>query len=250
MIDINGDSRWINYQGNNILYENGKLFNANGSDYSGEGVKKNEQLQGFFKSTVNALNKIGSTEAGLSMISSLQSSENNFAIMHASLNPHGFKNEFIVSEHTKAYANQLFSDPTYASSYAALTSMGVDMKGGSGGAIHWNPTGASLPTTAGIGINVTTDLTHEMFHGLDANHGALDNRGYLNPSVTRSEWSAVYGENRVRSQLGVPSRTYYITTKDPSGNVMGGTGPKMIKPMNSAILPIYPMPPLPTGSIK
>lgn len=250
MIDINGDSLWINYQGTNILYENGKLFNSDGSNYAGDGVKKNGQLKGFLKSTVRALNNIGSTEAGLSMISSLQSSENNFTIMHASMNPHGFKNEFIASDHTKAYANQLLSDPAHATSYAALISMGIDMNGGSGGAIYWNPSGTSLPTTAGIGINATTDLAHEMFHGLDANQGALDKRGYLNPNVTRFEWSAVYGENRVRSQLGVPLRTHYITTKDPSGNVMGGTGPRMITPINSPILPIYPMNPLPAGSIK
>jgi RHS repeat-associated protein len=249
-IDVNGDSLWINYQGNNILYENGSLYNKDGTAYSGEGVKKNGKLKGFLRSSVSALSTIGSTDAGSAMISGLQSSENNFTIMHASMNPNGNGNEFIASDHTKAYANQLRTDPAQATSYAALQSMGVDINGGSGGAIYWDPSGNPLPTTSGVGINAATDLAHEMFHGMDANQGALDSRIYLHPKITRSEWSAVYGENTVRGQLGVPLRTHYITIKDPSGNVLGGTGPRMITPINTPILPIYPMILKPAGSIR
>ena len=76
-IDINGDSLWISYQGNNILYENGNLYNADGSSYTGAGVKKDKDgnvktkkdgsvklKYGFLSQTVSALNIIGGTESG------------------------------------------------------------------------------------------------------------------------------------------------------------------------------------------
>ena len=46
-----------------------------------------------------------------------------------------------------------------------------------------------------------------MFHGMDANHGLLDNRLYK--GIKKDEWQAVYNENRLRKELGLPLRTYY-----------------------------------------
>ena len=44
-----------------------------------------------------------------------------------------------------------------------------------------------------------------------------DNRSHN--GLERSEWQAVYSENISRGQLNRPLRTYYITTKAPSGRV-------------------------------
>lgn len=40
---------------------------------------------------------------------------------------------------------------------------------------------------------------------------------------------------------GLPLRTHYIIKKDPSGNITGGAGPRMITPINTPTLPLYPM---------
>ena len=62
----------IGAKDNNLTYENGKLY-KDGSEYTGK-VDKNTQK------TVEALNIIGGTEEGASMINELQSSKNEFTI--------------------------------------------------------------------------------------------------------------------------------------------------------------------------
>ncbi len=247
MIDVNGDSLWINYRGNDILYQNGSLYNQDGTAYTGKGVKLDKSgnvtgYKGFLKQSMNALGAMAGTTEGGAMLTELQGSTNNFTIMHSSNNPNGNISEFSESNPTKAYANQLMTDPAHAASYAALTKMGVSLAGGSGGTIYWNPSGTTLPTTAGPQANSTIGLAHEMFHGLDANRGLLDSRPHLNPRVDRSEWQAVYRENTLRGQMGVPLRTHYITDQNPSGVVTGGTEPRMITPANKPILPSWYIP--------
>ena len=60
--EVKGDSLWINYDGNRILYENGNLKNRDGSDYTGSGVTVaadgSISLSGFLKEAVGALNSI------------------------------------------------------------------------------------------------------------------------------------------------------------------------------------------------
>ncbi len=244
MIDVNGDSLWISYKGNDILYDNGNLYNSDGTAYTGKGVKLDKSgnvtgYKGFLKQTMNALGTMAGTAEGGAMLTELQGSTNNFTIMHSSNNPKGNKSEFSASDPAKAHANQAMTDPAHAVSYAALTSMGISLAGGSGGTIYWNPSGTTLPTTAGAQANSTVELAHEMFHGLDANRGLLDSRTHLDPRVDRSEWQAVYRENTLRGQMGVPLRTHYVTVQNPSGVVTGGTGPRMITPANRPILPSW-----------
>ena len=60
-----------------------------------------------------------------------------------------------------------------------------------------------------------------------------DNRSHN--GLERSEWQAVYSENISRGQLNRPLRTYYITTKAPSGNYVGGDGPSILADKNIPI---------------
>ena len=228
-IDINGDSLWITHNTGflglggtqTLLYENGNLYNKDGTAYTGK-------VKGFLSKSVNALNIISGTQEGGSMVGELQSSANNFTLVKGD-------SKFTASNATKAYANQIQTDPAQAGTFQALQNASVNLAGGSGGTISWNPSGATLPTLNGSGVNGTTDLAHEMFHGLDANRGLLDNR--VDQGIERSEWQAVYRENVLRSQLGSPLRTHYIKTVDANENFLGGSGIRMLTPANQAILP-------------
>ena len=210
-IDINGDSLWINHKGVNVLYVDGKLYNKDGSNYTGK-VNK------FMRKTISALGSISGTSTGASMVSELQGSENNFTIMKGD-------NRFEVSNRTAAYAAQAFE------SIAMLQGINAGaLFGGSGGTIYWSPNGASVPTTTGYSNDPAMVLGHEMAHGWDAN------RGLLSPSFvdgySKSEWQAVYNENLMRSQAGLPMRTHYGSGVTPYGTKLGGIGPRMLLPGN------------------
>ena len=206
----------------NLKYENGNLYNKDGSAYTGKVDK-------FTQKTVDALGAISKSAEGASMVNELQSSKNTFTIAKGD-------SEFNHSDSKKAYANQFTTDPDAAVSFAALTKMGVDFSGGSGGAVTCDTSGGSLPTTNGMQTNATTDLAHEMFHALDSNRGMLDGRN--EGGVKRSEWQAVFRENRLRSELGKPLRNFYQTTVDENG-VKSGAGPSMLSPSNTNVKPSW-----------
>ena len=81
-IDVNGDSLWITHNigflglggKQTLLYENGNLYNKDGSEYTGK-------VKGFLSKSVNALSTISGTQEGSSMVGELQSSANNFTIV-------------------------------------------------------------------------------------------------------------------------------------------------------------------------
>lgn len=222
-LDINGDSLRIEDKKLSLLYISGNLYNQNGQKYDGK-------ISGFMKKAVSALDVIRKGTEGENMISELQSSTNNFIIKKG-------QSKFTAANNHKAYSNQFMNDPSVASTKEVLLKAGIDLSGGSGGVISWNPNGSILATLNGGTISEETDLAHEMFHALDANRGLLDKRSYN--GLERSEWQAVYRENILRGQLNRPLRTYYITTKDPSGNYVGGDGPSMLAGKNIPILPYW-----------
>lgn len=222
-LDINGDSLRIEDKKLSLLYISGNLYNQNGQKYDGK-------ISGFMKKAVSALDVIRKGTEGENMISELQSSTNNFIIKKG-------QSKFTAANNHKAYSNQFMNDPSVASTKEVLIKAGIDLSGGSGGVISWNPNGSILATLNGGTISEETDLAHEMFHALDANRGLLDKRSYN--GLERSEWQAVYRENILRGQLNRPLRTYYITTKDPSGNYVGGDGPSMLAGKNIPILPYW-----------
>ena len=248
--DALGDTLYVEHAGEKIMYNNGTLtWGSDATDgsykkgevYNGQALRNNGSLEGFVKNVVNHLAIIASTSEGSNMINELSSSSNNFSIEHAKYNPHtSGDNEFITDNHYKAFANQFLmdTDPDAQNQTAMVKLKGVSFLGGAGGTIYWNSTVATdLPTTNGISSNFTTSLAHELFHGLDANRGLLDNR--LEQGLKRDEWQAVYRENNLRQQLGLPLRTHYKVQADHNGNAIGGAGVRTLTTNNAIILPYW-----------
>ncbi|HMP26295.1 MAG TPA: M91 family zinc metallopeptidase [Saprospiraceae bacterium] len=186
-IDVNGDSVWIAHKGNNYLYDNGNLFNSDGTEYIGK-------VKGFLKQTVKVLNKLNETDEGSSILSDLSQSENNFTIERG-LNrflpdDHGSYGINIVTNNT--YALQVLEQGELLSKHLPFTQIG------DGGTIYWQGDGA-------------ISLGHELAHAHDANYGLLDTR---TTEINRGraeirEIRAVYKENRIRGQMGKRLRKNY-----------------------------------------
>ncbi|MCT4640581.1 MAG: DUF6443 domain-containing protein [Bacteroidales bacterium] len=201
-IDVNGDSLWINYEGNRILYKKGKLLNKDGSDYLGAGVKRdkkgnikidkngNAKLKGFLNIAVSSLRKIESTDIGAEMLSSLTKSEYSYDIKRGK--------------------------ETGFTGYDADASPYDRMDGaGSGGTIYLNKNEISggYNSDNSTGGPLFIGLGHELAHAWDASEGMLDLRPMAklstNEVVTVSELSATFIENKMRSAKGLPLRTHY-----------------------------------------
>ncbi|MCC8034584.1 MAG: type III secretion system effector protein [Rikenellaceae bacterium] len=216
-IDINGDSLWIAHKGVELLYVDGQLYNRDGSAYEG---KTNR----FIDKAIAALGTAASTNTGGGMISSLQNSENNFTIVKG-------PNQFTPSNFVKAYGEQHRSDNTAA--YQMLPAS--DFMGGSGGTISWKPSGASVPTLNGYSNNPAVVLGHEISHAFDANAGRM-NQTEIN-GLSSNEWQAVYRENQMRSELGLPLRTHYGSAATAEGVKLHGLGPRLLTPANQPYMP-------------
>lgn len=223
-VDLNGDSLWIKYKGNNVLYEDGRLYtvsNGQKTEYSGPGVKRDKKTgevvgyKGFLGRAYESLNEISAAEAaqtGTTVMCDLQSSTNNFYIDKASNNPRApGQNEFKEDNTSAAYAVAMLD-----------ARQGRPQSGGSGGTIYWNPKSGSVNEVGGrLGTRPTTNLAHELFHGWEADQGLLDNRP-IN-GLKRSEGRAVFYENMMRRAMNFPYRESYnlrtgpVPTLDASG---------------------------------
>jgi hypothetical protein len=170
------------------------------------------------KEANNALNALNSNKEGKDALSTLSNSKNNFYIKNASENPIKVgANQFVDFNRNASYANALIEEK-----------QGNPISGGSGGTIYWNPNdGALQEIGGGIEIRSTTNLGHELFHGVDANNGNLDNRE--SPiQLNRSEVRASYFENTQRAHLNYPLREYYNTAKYGSIRILDSNN----KPIN------------------
>ena len=234
-VDIEHGTGFLGLKKERLKYENGKLYNKDGSAYTGK-------VNGFLKKTVNALGNLTQTKEGTSMVTELQSSSNVFTIKS------GAKNEFKADSPTKAGANLTEFQASTGNSAGST---------GSGGTIFWN----SSSTSGGLDLSGGTErpafigLGHEMAHACDSNQGLLhfggmDENGKVNPSsftnvrtgfiynyeyngLLKSEWRAVYRENLIRSQAGIPLRISYgydITNGSPSP-----TGPTLLDSTNQPL---------------
>ena len=223
-IDVNGDSLWITHKGNDYRYHNGDLYNKDGSAYDGK-------IKGFLKSAINSLNSLNKTKEGASLVVELQNSANNFTIKSNE------QNLFKASNIRRAGAN--------LAEVQSVTGNTTGSKG-SGGIIFWN----ANSTNGGLNLEGKTfrppyiGLGHEMAHASDANQGLLHfGSDYTNSTgetyqssyngLLKSEWRAVYRENLIRNQAGVPLRTHYGI--DMSTGLPVGIEPRLLTPSNIPI---------------
>lgn len=219
-IDIKGDSIWINFKGTDILYMDGHLYDKKGEAYAGK-------ISGFLKETVKALDWVQTAPEGRAMLQELQGSKNNFSIKIDS------KSTFVPSDGMRAYGRQ-HQEKTNDGAFQALGESGL--RGGSGGTVTWKPAGTELPTVEGVQISPATDLAHELFHGLDANRGLLNEDKVQGSS--KSEWQAVYRENVLRQQLNIPVRLGHRHAPDLDKKLILN-GPLMIDENNQPIHPYW-----------
>jgi hypothetical protein len=182
MIDVNGDSLWIRYRGEQILYQDGKLYNQNGTAYSGKGLKDDGTYKGFLKHAVNNLNEVSAGNEGDNMVNELQSSTDNFYVKRTSEGNYYNKDENTV------YFNRW------------KTSSGLDTRGGT-----------ERPAYIGLG--------HELAHALDDKRGTMQGGyvpgfgpGSISPDfkgIANAEKFATHMENKLRAEHGLPLRTHY-----------------------------------------
>ena len=201
-----------------VIYNKGNLTNKDGSAYTGK-------VKGYLAKVNDALSSLNNTSEGEAMVNELQNSSNNFTIRNGSVN------SFIPSNAIAAYGN--------IPSLQNVSNVPLPANG-SGGTIVWNP---KIKTS---GMNTAGDtyrpayigLGHEMAHGRDANEGVLYvSYDYTNPlngntyqaqhlGLNKSEWRAVYYENIMRGQAGIPLRINY-GLQDNEGSYTG-VGPTML----------------------
>ena len=228
-LDINGDSLWINYNKQNILYSKGNLY-LDGNPYIGKN-------KGFLKEVCAGLKDLNKTDEGRALINQLDNSTNNFVIKKGN-------NNFIPYSAKNAGANLL--------EVQKVTGINT-ISNGSGGIIYWDP----YNTTGGLDVANNTyrpsfiGLGHEFKHGSDSDLGLLhfgsfssSVKSYTNiltnavynyefNGLLKSEWRATYSENLIRQQSGIPLRAYY--GYDISTEIPQPIGPCLLGPRNSLI---------------
>ena len=174
LVDSNGEDIWIvGEDGNNYKYENGNIYTKEGKLYTPESGT-------FLSEAKNSIDILNGTMTGNKLLSAFEGSNSQDVFIERGI-------ESKCGDYTIEAATGAFISQT----------------------ILWNPMGRDLPTTAGIQKNATTDLGHELSHVWDnaKNIQGLDDLCPQNG--TRSEWRAVYKENLIRGELGMPYRTGY-----------------------------------------
>ena len=190
--DLNGDSLWIVNKQTNILYEDHKLYNKDGSLYSGK-------VEGFVKEAKKAIDIISGTDSGSNVLEEFQKSKKNIYI-------HKFyKENHFTPLGTRASLLMVPSNSKYSSI------------AGSGENIYWDP----YNTECGSDEFRNTErpafigLAHEMGHAYAALKGKAD-YNYFSPKampplnrIHRDDYNAMHFENMIRYELGYPLRIAY-----------------------------------------
>ncbi len=183
LVDVDGREVWIvGEDGNRYKYEKGTIYTEEGKPYSPESGS-------FIANAQNAIDVLKTTKTGNKLISTFEGSNNK---------------DVFIKWNTESKCDNLTTD--------AATGAFINQT------ILWNSTGTDLSTTAGVQKNAITDLGHEFSHAYDnaKNIKGLGDWCTEGNGGTRSEWRAVYHENLIRKELGVPYRCGY-TFKNPSG---------------------------------
>lgn len=130
------------------------------------------------------------------MLNEVEGSKNLYTIVNTNE-----RNDFTPTGGVKPYANQLRTDPDYSAQYDYYKQNEQNIEGGGGGTIRWNPAGQNVNVIGGItDNNPTSNLFHELAHGVDANRELMDSREV--GGLERGEWQASFHEDIIRSQMG------------------------------------------------
>ena len=173
LVDPNGEEIWIvGENGNKYKYSKGELYTKEGELYKPESGS-------FLSDARNAIKTLQSTKTGNGLISAFEGPDN--------------KDVFIESS-SNSTCDKLTTD--VSGNFVSQT-------------ILWNSEGTQLETTAGLGKSSITDLGHEFSHVYDNAKNIKGLNDLYIGGGTRSEWRAVYKENLIRKELGLPYRSGY-----------------------------------------
>ena len=151
--DFLGDTLKIRDNKKDYTYSDGKLSNKDGTAYTGK-------IKGFLKLAVKAHDKGRTTNAGAKGIGQLQSSKNNFTIVHST------RDHFEADNKNNSQAVQVINQGGVPVDANKPTD-----EMGSGGVIEWT---ASPNTINGETFTPEQVLYHEMAHAIDGDKGMLD----------------------------------------------------------------------------
>jgi hypothetical protein len=197
-VDFYGDTVQVTFRAggflglrkNTLNYDSGKLFNRDGSEYSGK-------ISKYGQKTVAALDELSIGKVGNAALSELISSQNVFNIR-------------------KTSGSNSFRPKSVAQAGLALNPNlpnGFNVSG-TGGTIFFNPnsTSGGLNTRGETSRPAFIGLGHELLgHGLSANRGFADYRVANSqfPGVTNDEFFACDMENRIRAEHFLSLRAFY-----------------------------------------
>ena len=203
LVDPDGEEIYV---GDNYYYQNGSLF------YNGTTDVYIPEKGSFEEKALNSLNLLRSTNQGGELMSPLEGKTGkDVFIKEASNNPNN-PGKVEVNDYVYSH-DDVFKSAT----------------------IYWDPEGVQLFKT--LEPNATTDLGHEFSHAYDmANDVKYPTDNYDN--CPRNEWQAVYRENMIREELGVPYRRGYKVLRYNAKD--GTTTPYLTKMLTPGGLPFIP----------
>jgi len=182
LVDPNGEEIWIvGDDGVRYKYNNGNFYTKEGNIYTPESGS-------FLSKAGNAIDKLKGTKTGNRLIGFFEDSDNK---------------DVIIESGSKSTCDNLTLD-SESGEFVSQT-------------IRWNSEGTNIETTAGEQKNSTADLGHEFSHVYDNAKNTKGLRDLCPNKGSRSEWRAVYRENCMRKEMGLPYRTGY-TFRNPDNS--------------------------------
>ena len=197
LVDPNGEEIIIERRGQRCYYLEGKLYTD--KEFKNEYIAEEGS---FFHKTQNALNKIAGTKTGNTLVNGLA-------------NDTEFKVKIIEAED---------------SGFTPIT-QSRDPHNDANAVVGWNTSGGLVPTLGGMLQNGVISLAHELCHSYDYmnNTFSIENGPGGYGDIMVCDWKAVYHENQIRQELGLPLRTHYIKNKAQTAgtgsSVLHGTTP-------------------------
>ena len=197
LVDPNGEEIVIEWGGMKCYYSEGRLYTDR--EFKNEYVAEEGS---FFHKAQTTLNTIADTKTGKTLVNGLA-------------NDTEFKVKIIEGEDSGFEPLTKSRDP-YNEANAEIT---------------WNTSGGLVPVEGGMLRNGVTSLAHELCHGYDymKNTYSVENGPGGYGDIKICDWKAVFHENQIRQELGLPLRTHYnknkAQTKGTGSSVLHGKTP-------------------------